>query len=147
ICIGGEIAVLQSLGRHPDVVCIEPRSRVVDALVREEEEALVLATVDLRNRYWTTNAEAGTIREAEWSTLSLSISKEVVGCPTSWLEPVVSRAVKVVRAAFRNDAGDAAFGVTKLSIVRRSLYSKFLCGIAGRNVRGDYLVGICRRRT
>jgi hypothetical protein len=55
--------------------------------------------------------------------------------------------VKVVRAALRNDAGDAALGVAELSIVRRGLNSEFLCGIAGRNVRGDYLVGICRRGT
>ncbi len=54
--------------------------------------------------------------------------------------------MKVVRAALRHDAGDAAFSVAKLSVVRRGLDSEFLCRIAGRNVRGDYFVGICCRR-
>src|SRR6185295_4682020 len=136
----------QGRGRYPDVVGIEPRSRIVDTLIGEEEEALVLAAVHLRNGYWTTNAKAGTIREAVRSTLPLGIAKEVVGSPTSGLEPVVNRAMKVVRAAFGNDAGDATFGVAELSVVRRGLYSEFLCRIAGRNVRSDYFVGICCRR-
>jgi hypothetical protein len=33
IRIGGEIAGLQSVSRYPDIVCIESRSRVVDALI------------------------------------------------------------------------------------------------------------------
>src|SRR5262245_17993209 len=51
----------------------------------------------------------------------------------------------VVRAAFSINTGDANFGIAKLSIVGRSLYSKLLCCISRRHIRSDYLVGIrCR---
>ena len=144
--IGREIAVLQRLGGHPDIVGIEPRSRVVDTLIREEEEALVLSIVELWNRYWTTNAKARTIREGVWSTLPLRIAEKVVSSPAAWFDPVIGGAMKVVSAALSNDAGDTALGVAELGIVRRGLYSKFLGCIAGRNIRGNYLVGICCRR-
>src|SRR6185369_1662876 len=57
----GEVSIRQCSGWSPDVVRIETRPRVVDALIGEEAKGLVLPVINLRDQSWAANTEAGTI--------------------------------------------------------------------------------------
>ena len=132
--VGGEVSARQRRCRHPNVIGIKTRTRVADAFIRKQEEGLVLAVVEFRNYDRTADAESGTVREGKGPRLASRISKEVICCPAARLDPVISRTMKLVSPRLDRDAGDAAFGVAKLSVIGCRLHLEFLRNVSGRNV-------------
>src|SRR5439155_27243853 len=99
------------------------------------------------NQHRADDTETWTIRERKWPALASRISKEVICCPAAGLDPVVGRAVKLVGARLDRHARNTALSVTKLSVVGCRLHLEFLGDVSRWNIRSDYFVGICRRRT
>ena len=47
--------------------------------------------------------------------------KKVISGNTAWLSPDISRAMKLIGTRLNRDAGDAAFRVAELGIIRQGL--------------------------
>src|SRR5262249_9471390 len=141
-----EIAILHRGRRHRRRGAVVARPRVVDVLKTPEKEGSVSAIIKLGDNDWSADRQSRSVGVGFGARLPSEVTEEVIGGETARLKEHVAGAVKGIGPGFYPDAGHAALGVTKLSIISCSLDLEFLNYVSGRHVRGDNFVAVrpCR---